>query len=144
MKQLVIAQPEMAQIREVETPVPEKDQVCIRVEASGICGTDLHIYHGGFVPSYPVIPGHEFAGEVVALGPECRRIQLGTRVAVEPNLPCNNCENCLAGRHHYCRHMEINGVNVPGGMSEYCLVRERGVFVAEGLEAAAAAFMEPV
>ena len=144
MKQLVIAQPKTAQIREVETPVPERDQVCIRVEASGICGTDIHIYHGGFVPSYPVVPGHEFSGEVVALGPECQRIQIGMRVAVEPNLPCNNCDNCLSGRHHYCPNMEINGVTVPGGMSEYCLVRERGVFATAGLEAAAAAFMEPV
>ena len=144
MKQLIITQPEMAHIREVETPIPEKDQVCIRVEASGICGTDMHIYHGGFVPSYPVVPGHEFAGEVVALGPECQRIELGMRVAVEPNLPCNNCENCLCGRHHYCQNMEINGVNVPGGMGEYCLVRERGVFATGELGATAAAFMEPV
>jgi len=144
MRSLVISEPRRMAI--VDTPVPEPtgDELLIRVRASGICGTDVHIFNGEFAEHYPVVPGHEFAGEVVAAGPDCRRLALGARVAVEPNIPCNNCPECLAGDHHYCRNMVVPGVNRPGGMAEYVLVAERAAFDIGDLPFVEGALCEPL
>ncbi|WP_180336078.1 alcohol dehydrogenase catalytic domain-containing protein [Pleomorphomonas diazotrophica] len=131
-------------IAEMPRPAPKADEVLIRVRASGICGTDVHIYNGGFTASYPVVPGHEFAGEVVAVGPECSRVPVGARVAVEPNVPCNNCPECLRGEHHFCRNMIVPGVNRSGGMAEYVVVNERGAFDIGDLSFVEGALVEPL
>lgn len=144
MKSLIISEPGKMAIAEVPRPEPEADEVLIKVRASGICGTDVHIYNGGFTASYPVVPGHEFAGEVVAVGPECRRISVGARVAVEPNVPCNNCPECLRGEHHFCRNMIVPGVNRSGGMAEYVVVNERGAFDIGNLSFVEGALVEPL
>jgi threonine dehydrogenase-like Zn-dependent dehydrogenase len=115
MKALVINCPGEMEVKEAAEPKPGAGEVLIRVRASGICGTDVHILEGGFPGAYPLIPGHEFCGEVVEVGPGCSRIKVGDRVAVEPNVPCNNCPECLRGDHHYCRNMIVPGVNRPGG-----------------------------
>jgi len=144
MRSLVIAEPRHAAI--VETPLAEPvgDELLIRVRASGICGTDVHIFKGEFADGYPIIPGHEFAGEVVAVGPDCTRFAPGARVAVEPNIPCNNCPECLAGDHHFCRNMIVPGVNRPGGMAEYTVVAERAAFDIGDLPFVEGALCEPL
>ncbi|PIP00117.1 alcohol dehydrogenase catalytic domain-containing protein [Pleomorphomonas carboxyditropha] len=144
MKSLIIPEPGKMAIADVPRPDPKADEVLIRVRASGICGTDVHIYNGGFTASYPVVPGHEFAGEVVAVGPACTRISIGSRVAVEPNVPCNNCPECLRGEHHFCRNMVVPGVNRSGGMAEYVIVNERGVFDIGDLSFVEGALVEPL
>lgn len=144
MKSLIISEPGKMGIADVERPAPKADDLLIRVEASGICGTDVHIYNGGFTASYPVVPGHEFAGTVVAAGPECTRIPVGARVAVEPNVPCNNCPECLRGEHHFCRNMVVPGVNRSGGMAEYVIVNERGAFDIGDLSFVEGALVEPL
>lgn len=144
MKALVISgRGEMA-VKDVAAPQPLPDEVLIKVMASGICGTDIHILEGGFPVAYPVIPGHEFSGEVVAVGDKCTRIKVGDRVAVEPNVPCNNCPECLRGEHHYCRNMAVPGVNRPGGFAEFVAVREYGVFSIGDLGFADGALVEPL
>jgi len=144
MKALVIARPHEMEIKEVDDPRPGPDEVLIKVRASGICGTDVHILEGGFPGAYPLIPGHEFCGEVIEVGAECTRIKVGDRVAVEPNVPCNNCPECLRGEHHYCRNMIVPGVNRPGGFAEYAVVKEWGVFSVGGLGFAEGALVEPL
>lgn len=144
MKALVFPEAGKMQLTEMPRPEPKDDEVLIRVRASGICGTDVHIYEGGFTATYPVVPGHEFAGEVVAVGPQCQRITVGSRVAVEPNVPCNNCPECLSGEHHFCRNMVVPGVNRPGGMAEYVVVNERGVFDIGDLSFVEGALVEPL
>lgn len=139
-----IEQPGIMQIVERATPTPVADEVLIKVKASGICGTDVHIYIGEFLAEYPVVPGHEFSGEVVSVGADCSRISPGMRVAVEPNIPCNNCNLCLTGKHHFCTNMVVPGVNRPGGMSEYVLVKEIGVFDIGDLDFKIGAFVEPL
>lgn len=129
---------------EKEIPKPSTHQVLIKVKASGICGTDVHIKAGGFIATYPIIIGHEFSGEVIEVGTQCRRIKQGDRVAVEPNIPCNNCEMCLTNRHHFCGNMVIPGVTLPGGLAEYVCVDEVGVFDIGDLSYRSAAFMEPL
>ena len=144
MKALFINCPGEMEVKEAAEPKPGAGEVLIRVRASGICGTDVHILEGGFPGAYPLIPGHEFCGEVVEVGPGCSRIKVGDRVAVEPNVPCNNCPECLRGDHHYCRNMIVPGVNRPGGFGEYVVVLERGVFSVGDLDFAEGALVEPL
>jgi 2-desacetyl-2-hydroxyethyl bacteriochlorophyllide A dehydrogenase len=144
MKSLIISEPGKMALADVARPEPKGDELLIRLGASGICGTDVHIYNGGFTASYPVVPGHEFAGEAVAVGPDCKRFAPGARIAIEPNIPCNNCPECLRGEHHYCRNMVVPGVNRPGGMAEYVIVNERGAFDIGDLPFVEGALVEPL
>ncbi len=144
MKAAVITQVGQINVSDFDDPIEGKDEVLIKVFASGVCGTDIHIYDGGFGGNLPLISGHEFAGEVIAVGENCQRIKVGDRVAVEPNIPCNNCMQCLSNRHHHCSHMIIPGVNQSGGMAELCKVKEVGVFPIGDLPYEMGAFVEPL
>ena len=144
MKALQFPKPHEMELTELPRPVASGDMLVIRIRASGICGTDVHIYEGGFTAEYPLVPGHEFAGEVVETGPDCTRFKVGDRVAVEPNVPCNNCPECLRGEHHFCSNMVVPGVNRPGGMAEYVLVGERAAFDIGDLPFELGALVEPL
>src|SRR5258706_15862093 len=86
--------PEKTRVIDTEVPTVGSIDVLIQVRAAGICGTDLHIFHGEYEARYPLIPGHEFSGTVVAVGDEVKRFKVGDRVTADPNIPCNRCENC--------------------------------------------------
>jgi len=105
----------------VEDPVPGPRDVVVEVAACGICGTDLHILDGEFAPSLPIIPGHEFAGVVVARGSDARELALGERVAVDPSLYCNECHYCRIGHNNLCERWNAIGVSVPGGAAQYAV-----------------------
>ena len=93
--------------------------VVVEVAACGLCGTDLHILQGEFAPTLPIVPGHEFAGEVVAVGAQVRDLAIGDRVAVDPSLYCHECHYCRIGRTNLCERWAAIGVTVPGGAAEY-------------------------
>ena len=124
MKCIRILEPNRVEIAEIPVPAPREDEVLIRVSASGICGTDIHILRGEYMGGYPVIPGHEFSGTVVQAGAAVTRFRVGERVAVEPNIPCDNCPECLHNRQNFCRNWQAVGVTLPGGMAEYVAVPE--------------------
>lgn len=97
----------------VSRPEPGPGEVLVGVRAAGICGSDLH-YHahgrcGNFVPTRPFILGHEFAGEVVALGHGVESLAVGARVAVDPSRACGRCKQCRQGRYNLCPHMQYYG-----------------------------------
>src|SRR5512145_690742 len=116
----------------------------IQVMASGICGTDLHIYRGEYMGRYPVIPGHEFSGVVAAMGSQITRFKVGDHAAVEPNIACDNCVNCLNNRQNFCLNWQAIGVTLPGGMEEYVIVPEKAAFNIGDLPFEISAFMEPL
>jgi D-arabinose 1-dehydrogenase-like Zn-dependent alcohol dehydrogenase len=95
MRVAMISAPGQVEVTTVEDPTPGPRDVVIEVAACGLCGTDLHILHGEFAPTLPIIPGHEFAGTVVAVGTAVTELAISTRVAVDPSLFCHEC--------HYCR-----------------------------------------
>ena len=97
-----------------------------------------------YMGEYPIVPGHEFAGEVTAVGPGVTRIKAGDRVAVEPNIPCDNCRNCLNNRHNFCLNWQAIGVTLQGGMAEFVVAPEKAVFPIGALAFEEAAFMEPL
>ncbi|MGH8963289.1 MAG: zinc-dependent alcohol dehydrogenase family protein [Jatrophihabitantaceae bacterium] len=106
-------------IESVDDPTPRPREVVVQVAAVGLCGTDLHILQGEFAPSLPLIPGHEFAGVVVALGTEVDSVAEGDRVAVDPSLYCFECHYCRLGRNNLCLHWGGIGVTTSGGAAEF-------------------------
>lgn len=144
MRSIRIPQPNQVELIDLPMPEPKAGEVLLRVCASGICGTDIHILRGEYVGGYPVIPGHEFAGEVVAVGAGVTRVQVGSRAAVEPNIPCERCEECLNNRENFCRNWAAVGVSLPGGMAQYVLAPQQQVFDIGDLPYDQAAFVEPL
>ncbi|WP_053730713.1 zinc-dependent alcohol dehydrogenase family protein [Streptomyces sp. WM6378] len=121
MKAAVISSPGVVSIETVDDPAPGPREVVVQVAACGLCGTDLHILQGEFAPSLPIVPGHEFAGEVVALGAEVDTLSLGDRVAVDPSLYCNECHYCRIGRNNLCERYAAIGVTTGGAAAEFAL-----------------------
>ena len=116
MKAVVIEEPNEVSVKQVDDPTPEPDQALIKVEACGICGTDIHVIRGEFAPTrYPIIPGHEFCGEVVALGGEVRNLRVGDFVAVDPSLFDGTCRQCRMGRFNLCENWNAIGVGAANG-----------------------------
>jgi 2-desacetyl-2-hydroxyethyl bacteriochlorophyllide A dehydrogenase len=144
MKSVVIERPNEISILERDMPEPAPRELLVQVMASGICGTDLHIYRGEYMGNYPVIPGHEFSGVVAAVGGGITRFGVGDRVAIEPNIACDNCVNCLNNRQNFCLNWQAIGVTLPGGMEEFVTVPERTAFTIGDLPFEVGAFMEPL
>ncbi len=115
-----------------ERPVyePQGNQVVIQVRASALCGSDLHIFQGKH-PSVtlPCTIGHEFSGDVVATGPDVRRIRIGDRVTVEPCVVCGECEACRTGHYGYCENISFTYRDGNGSMADYVTVKEPSVFL---------------
>lgn len=139
-------------MRLVEAPEPEPRgfEALVRVESTGICGSDLHYYTEGrigrSVITTPLILGHEYAGIVEAVGQDADRSLVGKRVAVEPGIPCLRCEWCLRGRYNVCPSLQFpGGPPFDGALCEYVTVHAAFCFpVPEHMSGAEAAMIEPV
>lgn len=105
----------------VPDPTPGPRDVVVKVAACGLCGTDLHILQGEFAPTLPIVPGHEFAGEIVELGSDVTELAIGDLVAVDPSLYCHECHYCRIGRGNLCERWNAIGVSKPGGAAEFAL-----------------------
>src|SRR5258708_39994813 len=116
MKAVVIEEPNKVSVQQIADPTPSAGQGVIKVEACGICGTDIHVIRGEFAPTrYPIIPGHEFCGEVIAVGSEVRNLQVGDFVAVDPSLFDGTCRQCRLGRFNLCEHWNAIAVVAANG-----------------------------
>jgi 2-desacetyl-2-hydroxyethyl bacteriochlorophyllide A dehydrogenase len=147
MRAVIVEKPGEVRVDDVPEPEPGPGEAVVRVGACGICGTDIHIIDGEFPPTrYPIIPGHELGGEVVAVGAEVTDIQVGDRVGVDPTLNCGACYFCQRGQGNLCERW--NGVGVgshPGGFAECVALPERTLYkLPEGMSFAAAALIEPI
>lgn len=148
MKAAVFYGKEDLRIEELDIPTPGADEVLLRVRACGICGTDMHIFDGdeGAAPTPAgTVLGHEFAGEVVAIGANVNAVKVGDRVCVDPNKLCNSCDFCREGIGHFCEHMVGIGTTVHGGFAEYCCVPQSQVYkFSDAISYEMAAMTEPV
>ncbi|SAK57523.1 zinc-dependent alcohol dehydrogenase [Caballeronia ptereochthonis] len=131
---------------EVPDPVAKADEIVVRPLACGICGTDLHICQHGFPgTNYPVTPGHEFAGHVLAVGREVKGIREGDFVAVNPNVSCGVCEWCREGKPHLCNALTPIGVGRGGAAAEQAAVPGKNAHVVrEDIGHGVAALIEPL
>lgn len=145
MKAVVFPQPETITVERVADPTCAADEVVVRVARCGICGTDVHIHRNEYMSDFPLIPGHEFAGEVVELGRDVRDLALGTRVAVDPNLYCGRCDWCRNEQANHCSNWQGVGVTRNGGFAEYVNAPARACYtLPEGMSDLEAAFIEPL
>lgn len=135
-------------IEELAIPHPNSDEVVIKVKACGICGTDVHIYNGdegaAATPSGTVL-GHEFSGEIIEVGENVKKYNIGDRVCVDPNKMCGECYYCKNAIGHFCEEMIGIGTTVNGGFSQYCVVPQSQVYkIADSITFNEAAMAEPV
>jgi 2-desacetyl-2-hydroxyethyl bacteriochlorophyllide A dehydrogenase len=145
MRAVVIPEPGTVEIATLDDPAPDRRDVVVQVAACGICGTDLHILQGEFAPTLPIVPGHEFAGEVVAVGRDVDEVRVGDQVAVDPTLYCGECRQCRLGRFNLCDRWRAIGVSDAGGAAEFALAPVANcVVLPEGVRTEDAALIEPL
>ncbi len=156
MRALVVSGPNDFAVRDVERPTPGPYEVLCRVRATAICGTDPHVIQGhypDFWPKeWPLIPGHEWCGDVVELGDGAAALgwRVGTRVAGTSHAPCGYCRRCVEGRYNICENFGVDGLhaqyghNAPGAYAEYVVHSVRSVFaVPDALSDEEAAMLDP-
>jgi L-iditol 2-dehydrogenase len=136
MKSMVLTG--LGELKIIEKPVPllkKADDVLIKMKSVGICGSDIHYYKegkiGSQVVSYPFTVGHEGAGVVEKTGPLVKSLRPGDRVAIDPAMPCNNCDQCRSGRFHTCRNLKFLGCpgQAEGCLSEYIVMPAKSCFL---------------
>lgn len=121
---------EMKMMNVPDPVIKRPDDVLIKMNVLGICGSDIHYYTQGRIGSqevkYPFTVGHEGAGVIVETGPEVKKVKPGDRIAIEPSMPCGKCDQCLSGRSHTCRKIKFLGCpgQAEGALSEYIVMPE--------------------
>jgi len=150
MRAVVLTAPRKLHFTERPVPVPAEGEVLIRVQAVGVCGSDVHYYRdgriGNRVVTGPLVLGHEFAGEVAVIGPGVEGWKVGERVAVDPTVPCGQCEFCRQGLIHVCPSVNFSGTPpTDGGYQEFFLSRPANLHrLPQGLSVAEGAMVEPL
>jgi L-iditol 2-dehydrogenase len=120
MKQAVMTAPGQIEIRSgVDAPRPGPGQVLLRIQRIGVCGSDIHVYHGKHpYTGYPVVQGHEFSASVEAVGPGVTGLRPGMKVTSMPQIVCGECEPCKRGDYHICDKLKVEGFQAPGCAQE--------------------------
>ena len=118
MKALVYGGPGRISLEEIDAPSPRADEVLLRVDAAGVCGTDRHIVAGELGVPPGTVPGHEIAGTILAAGPEVRTYRPGDRVASVGQVTCGDCAACETGHSNRCRRPAVLGMARQGGFAE--------------------------
>lgn len=144
MKAAVLEAVKKVAIRDVPEPLIGPRDVLVRAKACGICGTDVHIWEGDFFPTFPLIPGHELAGEVVKIGAQVEDLKVGDRVMVDPTVTCEECHFCMINRQNHCLRWNAVGVTRDGGFGEYVRVPAKNCYRFERVSFGEAAFCEPL
>ena len=133
-------------LEDVPKPKISDNEVLIRVNASGICGTDIHIYRGEWKTNTPIILGHEFSGVIADVGCKVKGLNIGDPVVAEPNIPCGSCYYCrMSERNYFCENLEATGVTVNGAFAEYVKIVASNVYrLPKGYNLDEAALIEPL
>jgi D-arabinitol dehydrogenase (NADP+) len=140
-----ILSPHNTRVSELAEPTLKPNDVLIETKCAGICGTDLHIWDGSYaLANYPVVPGHEFAGVVAAVGNSVTKFKPGDRVTADPNLPCNTCEFCKGGQFNQCLNLQAVGVTRDGAFARYVAAPESVVYGIGNMPFSQAALIEPL
>ncbi len=131
--------------REIDKPTPGLDELLVKVEACGVCGTDRHLFKGEFPCTPPVTLGHEFSGIVEQLGAGVTGFAIGDRITGDPNIACGRCSHCVNGRVNLCRNLRAIGIHRDGGFADYVIVpQKQAFFLPADLDPMHGAFCEPL
>lgn len=150
MRASFLVEPGVIEMREMDTPTPDDDQVLVKVAAVGVCGSDVHFYaHGNIgtmIMNKPFVLGHELSGTITAVGKDVDPSRIGKRVAVEPQRPCRTCKQCRAGRYNLCPEIIFYAVpHVNGAFTEYVTIQNDFAFdLPDNVSFEAGALLEPL
>lgn len=123
LKQAVMTAPGKIEFRDVPVPKVKEGQVLVKIKRIGICGSDIHVYHGKHpYTSYPVVQGHEVSGEIVKLIDGGSNFKEGDKVTIQPQIVCGRCYSCKHGQNHICDNLKVMGFQATGMASEYFAV----------------------
>ncbi len=144
MKAGVLVQNGVIVYQDVVNPDIGSDMVLVKVKASGICGSDIPRVFAGKASKYPLILGHEFSGEVSAIGSHVKNVRMNDKVVAAPLLPCMQCEACLKGDYALCSNYSFIGSRIDGAFAEYIAVPERNIVrLADNADFVHSVFFEP-
>lgn len=146
MRQAVMTDPGKITIGTADVPKIGPQDVLVKVGRIGICGSDLHVYHGMHpYTSYPVVQGHEVGGTVAELGSEVSGLKVGDVVTFMPQVTCGSCYQCTHGQEHLCQDLKVMGFQAPGAGQDYFSVPSAAIVrLPDGSTTEQAAFIEPV
>ncbi len=128
MLQQVMTEPGKIIFREIEKPQPKAGEVLVKIMNIGVCGSDIHVYHGKHpFTKYPVTQGHEVSGLVEALGEGVDQFTIGQKVTIQPQVVCGECYPCRHGKYNLCEKLKVMGFQTTGTASEYFAVDAKKV-----------------
>jgi len=146
MRQAVMTAPGTIELREVPVPSIGQEEVLVRIARIGVCGSDIHVWHGKHpYTSYPVVQGHEVSGTVVDTGAKVTGFSEGDKVTIEPQVFCGVCYACRSGMYNICDHLKVIGFQAPGAASDYFAVpASRLVKLPQEMDLEHGALIEPL
>lgn len=145
MKAALFEKPHQLSVISKELRKLRNGEILVKVEACGVCGTDVHIVEGTSHSTPPVVLGHEYAGIIEDVARDVIGFKPGQRVAIDPNITCGACFFCRRGEVNLCSNLKALGVDIDGGMAQYCIVPQLQVFaLPEDFPQEASVFIEPV
>ena len=144
--QQVMTAPGVIQFREVPTPQPQPGEVLVKIMKIGVCGSDIHVYHGEHpFTKYPITQGHEVSGEIAALGEGVTGFTVGQKVTIQPQVVCGKCWPCRHGKYNLCEELKVMGFQTTGVASHYFAVDAKKVTpLPEGMSFDEGAMIEPL
>ena len=123
MLQQIMTQPGVIEFNEIDIPTISDNEVLIKIMKIGICGSDIHVYHGEHpFTSYPVTQGHEVSGEIVEIGSGVTEFKVGQKVTIQPQVVCGECYPCRHGKYNLCEELKVMGFQTTGVASKYFAV----------------------
>ena len=146
MRQAIMTQPGKIILREVPLPEIQPDEVLIQVKRIGVCGSDIHVFHGQHpYTSYPVVQGHEVSGVIADLGAQVESFSQGDTVVFMPQVTCGECYPCRHGMYHICDNLKVMGFQTSGAAQEFFPVKAEMVLkLPETVSLDHAALVEPI
>lgn len=146
MKQAIMTAPGAIEFRQIDKPLPAANEVVMATKRIGVCGSDIHVFHGKHpYTSYPVVQGHEISGIVHAVGDGVEDIEEGDQITFMPQVVCGECYPCQHGMYHICENLKVMGFQTGGAAQEYfALPAENVLVLPESLSMDDGAFVEPI
>jgi L-iditol 2-dehydrogenase len=146
MLQAVMMKPGEIEFKQVEKPKPGDKEVLLKIKNIGVCGSDIHVFHGIHpYTNYPVVQGHEVSGEIAEIGAKVRTVAPGDNVTFMPQVTCGECYPCRHGMYHICDSLKVMGFQTSGAAQEYFLVPEQMIIkLPKNMSSEAGAMIEPV
>ncbi len=128
MKAVVVEKAGSVTVEQIPVPELQSGEVLVKVHAAGLCGSDFHIFNGTYPATYPIVQGHEFSGEITAVGPDVEGWHVGQRVTADPNIYCRHCYYCKKSQENMCENAQAIGVTRNGAFAEYVAVPQTQLY----------------